>query len=74
MHDSVDVGRELIEHGAKMSSVDKAGDTPLHIAARYNSVGIVDLLIKNGADLNSLNLNKNTPLHESPSRFFCQSA
>jgi len=47
-------------------SRDKFGNTPLHVAAKHNSVGIAELLLANGADVNARvtegNSAGNTPL------------
>ncbi|KAF3810292.1 hypothetical protein GCG54_00002750 [Colletotrichum gloeosporioides] len=42
---------------------DASGSTPLHHAARTESLNMVDYLIKNGADVNSKDFRGYTPLH-----------
>lgn len=42
---------------------DASGSTPLHHAARTESLNMVEYLIKNGADVNSRDFRGYTPLH-----------
>lgn len=44
---------------------DKYGNTPLHNAAFYGSIKIIDLLIDSGAQVNQQNLYGDTPLHNA---------
>lgn len=44
--------KELLEHGAAIDAVTKAGITPLHEACKMASEELVDLLLSYGADLN----------------------
>ena len=37
----------LLEKKAKVTAVDKQGDTPLHVAMRARSKAIVELLLRN---------------------------
>lgn len=47
--------KELLEHGAAINAVNKAGITPLHEACIMASEELVDLLLSYGADLNKPN-------------------
>lgn len=47
--------QELLEHGAAINAVNKAGITPLHEACIMASEELVDLLLSYGADLNKQN-------------------
>lgn len=44
------------------ASVDKDGNTLLHLAARHGYTEVVEKLIKAGADVNIANRNGDTPL------------
>nr|XP_022302301.1 uncharacterized protein LOC111110199 isoform X3 [Crassostrea virginica] len=39
----------LLSHGAQPNTIDKNGQTPLHIAAKKNAVEIIEMLAVNGA-------------------------
>jgi ankyrin repeat protein len=56
---------ELLQHNADINQKDYHGDTPLHIACRYNfqNESLLALLLNNGADINATNKNGQTPLH-----------
>lgn len=43
----------LLSHGAKLSSRDKMGRTPLHYAAQGNSAEVTRLLLSEGANANA---------------------
>lgn len=47
--------KELLEHGAGIDAVNKAGITPLHQACKMASEELVDLLLSYGADVNKPN-------------------
>jgi len=58
----------LQAHPELVSSVDKAGYTPLHLAARNNQLEVARILIANGADVNAMSYHSlqsvgMTPLH-----------
>lgn len=52
----------LLKHGASANIQNNEGNTPLHLAAKYNYVKIVKALINNGADSNIENYSENTPI------------
>jgi len=56
---------ELIQKGADISSKDKYGYTPLHIATRLNQYKTVEELIDNGATVNTVDVFGDTPLLDS---------
>jgi ankyrin repeat protein len=53
-HGHSDLVRLLIEHGADIESADMDGWRPLHIAAHYNHVSILDLLLDYNADMKAI--------------------
>jgi ankyrin repeat protein len=58
----------LQDHPELVSSIDKFGNTPLHLAALNNQLEVARLLIANGADVNALSKKSvrnvgMTPLH-----------
>ena len=50
------------ESGAFMRDAKTHGETPLHRAAAFGSVEVIDLLLEYGADTNAEDQNGNTPL------------
>lgn len=54
---------ELLGEGAKVYTVDKNGNTPLHFAAKGGHKEVVQMLINQGADCKAANVDDNTPLH-----------
>lgn len=58
----------LQAHPELVSSVDKVGNSPLHLAALHNQLEVARLLIANGADVNAMSKRVHwtpgmTPLH-----------
>lgn len=53
----------LLNRGAKVNSVNKCEDTPLHCAVQNNHIDVVYCLIKNKANINAINIHGNQPLH-----------
>jgi len=54
----------LLEHRASLSAKDRDGWEPLHAAAYWGQVHLVELLVAHGADLNGKSLMDETPLGE----------
>lgn len=54
---------ELVANGASVTSVDEAGNTPLHWAARRGILNPIQSLLNAGADLQALNDHGCTALH-----------
>ncbi|KAM9050689.1 protein phosphatase 1 regulatory subunit 16A isoform 2-T6 [Megaptera novaeangliae] len=52
----------LLEHRASLSTKDRDGWEPLHAAAYWGQVHLVELLVAHGADLNGKSLMDETPL------------
>jgi len=55
----------LKENPDFVSSIDRLGNTPLHIAAEKNQKFIVEFLLESKADVNAANYYGNTPLHNA---------
>ncbi|KNE61388.1 hypothetical protein AMAG_06217, partial [Allomyces macrogynus ATCC 38327] len=55
----------LARHGARLTSTDRDGNTPLHLAisARSRAPDVVHYLLEAGADANARNTRHQTPLH-----------
>ncbi|WP_406723117.1 ankyrin repeat domain-containing protein [Wolbachia endosymbiont (group B) of Campaea margaritaria] len=52
-----------MEKGANVNEQNKYNNTPLHYAAGYGSLSVIEKLIEEGADVNAKNNNGSTPLH-----------
>jgi ankyrin repeat protein len=58
--------KALAEKDASLvNSTDIAGNTPLHLAAKTGSLGMIELLLLKGADINAKNIQSNSPLLEA---------
>ncbi|KAB0792955.1 hypothetical protein PPYR_12575 [Photinus pyralis] len=53
----------LLENTANPNSIDRFGNTPLHVAARRGLLKMASLLLKYKADPNIINAMERTPLH-----------
>jgi ankyrin repeat protein len=53
----------LIRRGARPSTADASGDTPLHVACEYGSRDTAMVLLDAGADMTARNRKGWTPLH-----------
>lgn len=57
----VEITKLLVNNGVKINVTDKKnGDTPLHIAAKYERVDTIQLLLEKGADTKIRNKNGQT--------------
>ena len=53
----------LVNHGVSVSTFDKKNITPLHLAAKYQLLSVVQLFLNKGADPNATDNQNMTPLH-----------
>lgn len=53
----------LLNNGADIIAIDRCLDTPLHKAAAFGYLPVVQVLLKKGAPVNARNYNLCTPLH-----------
>jgi len=60
------VSEVLINNGADVTAKDKYGQTPLHLAANWGHVDIVNLFLDQGTDINAKDENGYTPQELSP--------
>lgn len=63
----------LIDNGADVNAVNKAGDTPLHLAVKMDSDALVKILIER-ASVNEKNTWGETPLHIFSKKGFSRSS
>jgi len=64
----VDLGTQLLDHGASVDARDRMGARPLSHAARTGHVEIVDLLLQRGAPINARDLAGSTALYAAAER------
>lgn len=57
------VCHKLVDFEAKVTTIDRSGNTPLHYAANHTNKSIVGLLVEQKADVNCVNNERKTPLH-----------
>jgi len=62
MH-SVDIATLLLDHGARINSVDDHGRSALHMACALQSTALVTLLIQRGGDLSLSDHNHKMPIN-----------
>jgi len=55
----------LLQKGVDVDPRNQHSATPLHVAAKYNNLSLVNLLVAHGADLEAMNLHGATPLHNA---------
>ena len=55
VNDRMPVIKYLLKKGATFDARDKAGETPLHIAAAFENIDVVGCNIEIGAEMNSQN-------------------
>ncbi|KAK6709500.1 hypothetical protein SNK04_010446 [Fusarium graminearum] len=61
----------LLAHGAKVTDVDDAGNTPLHLATRsWHFIDAVTFLLDHGADSARLNLKQENAFHTAARGFY----
>lgn len=59
---TIKVIQYLIDQGLLVNSVDKYGNTPLHLACTSHNFKAIELLLSHSADVNAPNSNGETPL------------
>ena len=63
VHHVLDHALLLLKHGAEVNRRDKDKETPLHLAIRWDWLGLAEILLEYGADANLENDQGMTPLH-----------
>ena len=61
----------LLQHLAKIDSMDNDGNQPLHLACRQNHTKTVKLMISHGVNKNAVNNHGQTPIHIVSSQRDC---
>ena len=62
MRNSTEVIAMLMKHGASINITNNEGDTPVHIAARWNETEAIAMLINHGASINITNNRGEKPI------------
>jgi ankyrin repeat protein len=71
--DAFNIVKCLLELGARSTTVNKYGYTPLHWAVRYNNFNVAKLLVEEyGAYINTYDNSRTTPLHEAVKSGSCE--
>ncbi len=52
----------LVSKGADINAQNKKGNTPLHLACRFNQFDVVDYLLRKGANIKLKNVDGHTPM------------
>lgn len=55
--------RMLADAGSELNPRNKLGQTPMHIAVRFNRMSVLDVLVERGAHINAAASDGSTPLH-----------
>ena len=58
----------LVANGVDVNTKNEEGDTPLHIALRYDRINLAELLIAKGADVRTQTQDGDTLLHQVASK------
>jgi len=70
MADKLDAVKVLLEAGAKLDTLDNFKRTPLHVAAGWSTVEMVQLIWSYGADPNAITKAEDTPLDFAMDNFY----
>jgi len=65
---AIEVLRELIKHGARVSAMDRRGRTPLHLASKKDNVMAAQLLLESGCRVMAKDSLGKTPLDYAESK------
>ena len=68
-----EVVRLLLEHGADPNLVNMCGETPVHAAAKIDSIDVITFLCKHGADVNICDVTGSTALYCTVRRSYFRS-
>jgi len=61
----VSAAARFLERGADIHIRDEFGGTPLHYAAHFGYMDMIEFLVNGGADVNAQDGDGDTPLHEA---------